>query len=174
MHTHTDTHRHVCVWCDAGCCGDQWESMLCPHTETIKREWIMRLFIDWSICNQGILLRRSWDFFFLLLSLSSFCPLLLPPYCVISLLQASETSHFSLFYLISFWTLIYYTTLSFSFLYYTFSDAKRRWIIGCFLQKSSHSHKHANQCHAAVMLSGAIQGHSWETQWRTMHDIMLW
>lgn len=57
------THTSVCVWCDAGRCGDQWESMLGPLTEAIKREWIMRLFIDWSICNQGILLRRSWELF---------------------------------------------------------------------------------------------------------------
>lgn len=62
-YTHTHTRRHVCVWCDAGCCGDQWEIMLGPLTEAIKREWIMRLFIDWSICNQGILLRRSWELF---------------------------------------------------------------------------------------------------------------
>lgn len=38
------------VWCaarcGAECCGDQWESTLGPLAEAIKREWIMRLFID--------------------------------------------------------------------------------------------------------------------------------
>lgn len=92
---HTHAHRRVCVWCDAGRCGDQWESMLGPLTEAIKREWIMRLFIDWCICNQGILLWRSWGLFSF--SLPSFCPLPFPSCRSISLLQGSEPICFRVF-----------------------------------------------------------------------------
>lgn len=63
---HACTHTHVQgARCDAEFCGDQWESTLGLLAEAIKREWIMRLFIDWSICNQGILLWRSPELFLL-------------------------------------------------------------------------------------------------------------
>lgn len=74
---HTCNHMQTCfcvMWCRV-----LWRSMG-EQAETIKREWIMRLFIVWSICNQGILLRRSWELFSfqpaLLLSSSSSSSLL--------------------------------------------------------------------------------------------------